>query len=184
MRIIQPLVAAMEKGISRWNLLANIYCYYYQEAVKKEIELASIGPADLVFNIGGGAVPFTAINIARLTGARVLVLDRDSTAVKLARCCVGKLGLGEKIRVELGDGAHYLPSDYTVAVIALQVEPKGRILQKVMNCKGNKRIVVRSPSQLFKNHYDGIPSEFKADAYVGQNMKTFRTSLLMYTGNA
>ena len=127
MEIIQPAVRFMEKKMSQSPLLARAYIAPYKKVVQKEIELAGIDKKDRVLNVGCGAVPFTAIYVACLTNARVWAIDRDERAVLQARSLVEKMGLSDSVRVFSGAGEDDLPCSFTVALIALQVEPKEKV---------------------------------------------------------
>ncbi len=177
--MIKKTVSKLEKICSRAAPLAQLYSYPYRRVVKKEIELAGISSHDTVLNIGCGAVPFTAIWIARLTKAQVIAADKDQRAIDLAHGCVHKLGLQDRIKPVVCDGAEWVPEGFTVAVIALQAEPKAAIFSNVYQAKGNNiRIVSRAPSRLFESHYGCFPESFAAVAEVSQNMKTFDRSVL------
>ncbi len=67
-----------------------LYHNLYKHVVKKEVELARISQEDTVLNIGCGAIPFTALHIVQMTGAKVIALDKDPEAVSKARYCLKK----------------------------------------------------------------------------------------------
>ena len=180
--MIKRTVRLLEKLGSQCRPFVGLYSAYYRQVVSNEIALADITAADTVLNIGCGAIPFTAILIARLAGASVVAVDRDPRAVALARGCVKKLGLDHLIRVVHGDGAEQLPVAFDVAVVALQAEPRAQILSRLMQAQGTRRgrrIVTRVPSGTFRQQYDPMPSQYPVAAHVPQGMKTFDRSVLM-----
>ena len=179
MNLIKPSVARMEKSISRIPFLVNLYSRPYRQVIKNEIELAQITAADMVLNIGCGAVPFTAIQIVSLTGAKVWAMDKDLIAVKQARFCLEQAGLSEQIEVIEGNGAVHIPRGFDVAVVALQAEPKAQILDKLLaGATAGGRLVFRKANTRFKQCYDHLPSNIKPVAEVGQHMQTFDSSVL------
>lgn len=179
MVIIQPLVAFWEILASRISFLSELYIYYYKDVVQREIELANINSNDIVLNIGCGGIPFTAIHIARKTKAKVCAIDRDRKAVEHARACIEQLGLSENIKVLECDGAKCIPVNFTVALVALQAEPKRVLLEKLLEkaARGG-RIVFRKPSKIVEKHYDNLPKDYPIAKMVNQDMKTFDSSVL------
>ena len=177
--IIQPVVSYMEKMCSRRPLLVNLYASCYKEVVAREINLAGISCHDTVLNIGCGAIPFTAIHLARLTGARVWAVDRDRMAVEKARYSLKKLGLSKKIQVIEGDGSKQMPAGFTAAIVALQAEPKETIYENLFSLGSpGARFVFRQPSPPYQSFYDRLPEDYKPVALTNQNMKTFNSSIL------
>ena len=180
MRIIQPIVSQWEKFMSQSSLLTQFYAQRYREVVEKEVALANITPEDLVLNIGCGALPFTAIHAARLTGARVIALDRDETAVLKAQSCLAGMGLGEKVQVVLSDAAAEIPKDFTVAIVALQAEPKLAIAERLLQAaRPGARLVFRRPHKSYARHYDCLPEALVATNSVKQDKRTFDASILL-----
>ncbi len=178
--MIKKTVSLFEKICSRSTALSHLYSYPYIEVVKKEIELAHIGPKDIVLNIGCGAVPYTAAFIARFTGAKVIAADKNKAAVKLANKLVGRWELSHLVEPVECNCAHSVPEGFTVAIISLQAEPKQQIFSNLLNAgNGNIRIVSRDASNLFKKHYDIFPATYPVIASVEQNMKTFNRSVLL-----
>ncbi len=179
MEIIQSCIALWEKKISPLPFLVHLYSRPYRLVVEREIELAGITSGDTVFNIGCGAVPFTAIFLAKLVKARVFALDCDGKAVLKARRCVQKAGLEDHITVLRGDGACDAPVDFEVALVALQARPKGEILQNLLSAAPPRgRLVFRQASPRFAEHYDTLPVGKQPAAAVSHDMKTFDRSVL------
>lgn len=180
--MITRTVSLFEKICSRWNPLVDLYSRPYARVVQNEIDLAQITGADWVLNIGCGAIPFTAMLIARLAGARVVAVDRDPQAARLAQACVRKAGLASLIRIVVSDGARpaWAPHGFDVAVVALQAEPKAGILAGLLDSgKGPRRFVARVPREHFLDQYDPLPPDCPIAARAAQNMKTFEWSALI-----
>lgn len=179
MGIIQPMVRFLEKQISFCPPLIRLYMAPYRTVIQREIDLADIGPDDTVLNIGCGAVPFTAIHVARMTQAQVRAVDRDEKAVHKARLLVCAMGLEEYIQVEVGHGEEYLQYPFTVALVALQVVPKEEVWNSLFQqAPSGGRLIFRSPAPKYCTQYDDLPPQYIPSAMVHQPMKTFNRSLL------
>ena len=180
--MIKSTVALLEKICSRSHPLVDLYSRPYMRVVQNEIGLARIAAADRVLNIGCGAIPFTAMLIARLTGARVVAVDRDPQAAPLAQACVRQAGLASLVRIVVSDGSRsaWAPHGFDVAVVALQAEPKAGILSSLLDSgQGPSRVVARVPREPFLDQYDPLPPDCPIAARAAQNMKTFEWSALI-----
>jgi len=179
MSVIRPLVAALEKKIVHIPLFVHTYSFPYRGVVRKEIALAEITDEDRVLNIGCGAIPFTAIHIARMSGAHVQALDKDRGAVRKARLCVRKMGLAHYISVHHGRGEHFCAAGFSAAVIALQAEPKNAILANLFACTNHRlRVIVREPRPTLKKQYDHLTTYEIPQAHCRQSLPTCERSLL------
>ena len=186
--IIAPAVAGFEKIASRTGWLADLYSLPYKKVLSREIGLAGITDKDSVLNIGCGAIPFSAVYIARITGARVFAVDSDPAAAECAEKCIKTLGLEERISVHNFSGEKPGScrnfSDASIALVALQARPKRDIIRRLFDeCGPGIRVIVRKPLSRLASQYDLLPGEFKVIGSVSQNMKTFRASVL-YTGES
>ena len=178
MRVIQPLVANFEWFCSCNRWLASRYARRYEAVVANEAALGSIGPQDVVLNVGCGAVPFTALLLAEQTGAAVEAIDIDWQAAERAASCVRRFGLDARIRVHQADGASLQGIPFTAVVVALQAEPKQAIFENLMGQAGpGMRLLFRQPSDRFRDHYDSLP-ESQSWAAVSQPMATFKRTVL------
>lgn len=181
--MIKGIVSLLEKICSRCRPLVELYSRPYIRVVQNEIDLAQITATDRVLNVGCGAIPFTAMLVARLTGAHVVAVDRDLQAARLAQACVRKTGLAPLIQVVHCDGAQgaWTSDAFDVAIVALQAEPKAQILSCLYaSSQEPKRVVVRVPSVPFRSQYDSLPHGCSIADTVPQDMKTFdRSALIM-----
>ncbi|WP_045210822.1 methyltransferase domain-containing protein [Desulfonatronovibrio magnus] len=176
---IPPVIAAWEKLSSTSKTLTWMYSRPYRKVIENEIHLARITEEDVVLNVGCGAVPFTALYIATITGARVYAMDIDKKAVKLAEKCVSKTDLSHKVDVLHGDGATGFQEDFSVAVIALQAAPKNNILEAMISSGQDVRLVFRLPSPAYRDHYDNLITDHYIQAATLQPMTTFDRSVLL-----
>lgn len=177
--MVQKLVQVLEGTIVQVPSLASLYMRPYREVVRREIELSGLHSGEYVLQIGAGSVPFTAIYLAHLAGARVRAIDIDECAVARGRRCVRRLGLEHLVQVARGDGIDYPPDDYQVVFVALQAEPKAGILEHFLtNGSPGLRVVVRQPRNQFRAHYDQLPAFWHPVSRVLQDKATFAYSLL------
>ena len=183
MSIIPSIVAAMEKKAATSSLLVALYSRIYNEVIRNEISLAGITAGDLVVNVGCGGIPFSAIQVARLTGARVLAIDCDEDAVHSARRCISSLGMEGQVEVACADGSKPLPVEFDVALVALQAEPKKLLLDNLMaGCASHGRLVFRQPRRELSHQYDLLPDEPAYCDEIKQKQVTFDSSVLYISG--
>lgn len=182
MKIIPGLVAFLEKKVARNRVLVSLYGGYYRQVIDNEINLAAISAHDRVLNVGCGAIPFTAILIARKTGAKVWAIDCDETAALIARQCVAAQQLEHLVTVMHLDGTEEIPFDFDVAVVALQAKPKNDILENLLKYGGPQaRLVFRRPRSELAHQYDLLPARPYFSDCINQGMATFDQSVL-YAG--
>lgn len=143
------LTRRVEEWLARRPLWWQAQRLYYRWLVAGEIARVGIGADDLVLCIGGGPSPFTAMEIVRRTGARVVVIDCDRQAVKAARRLVADRGLAERIEVRLADGRFLSAAGFQVVHIARQAAPQKEILANLQaTAAPDTRILRRRPLRL------------------------------------
>ena len=179
MDIIRPVIAKLEKICNKSPKLFNLYSWPYKKIVRNEIKLAQIDASDQVLNVGCGAMPFTAVHLARLTGAKVWALDKDPEVIARARNCLARLGLEKQVKVFEADGKEPFDKDFTAALVALQAEPKEKILKNLLaRAETGASFVFREPRDFFAEQYDQLPSAYQPYDFVKQPMITFDRSVL------
>jgi len=179
MNLIPKLVSFMEKKAVVNSLFVQVYSRWYRGVVLNEIELGQITSASRVLNIGCGGIPYTAIQIAQLTGGQVYAIDRDPEAIHSARRCVASLKLEDKITVANLDGTGHLPFNFDVALVALQSEPKKEILENLQkHAEKDARLVFRRPRHHLGYQYDLLPEKPVPVAAINQKQATFDSSVL------
>lgn len=177
-RYIQPVVASWEKKIAKSTLLSKIYASPYERVAKKEIRLAGITAEDIVLNIGCGALPFTALHIAKISGAKVIAIDRDEEAAEKAKLFLKKMGVSSRIAIMEKEGSDRMELDYSAVVIALQAEPKATILENLFSeCPSGTRFIIREAKKSFRNQYDCLPKNLKPAGAAEHKIQTFRSLL-------
>ncbi len=179
MKIIAPIVAQFEKFCSRIPWVVNLYTSLYKQVLDREISIAQITSSDTVLNVGCGSIPFSAVHIARKTGAQVHAVDIDQDAVIHAQQCIRKLGLSKQISCKHVSGEHISCDIYSVALVALQAQPKKAILKNLMNnAAPGARIIFRRPQPRLLHQYEPLPEEAAVKEEILQHMKTFISSAL------
>lgn len=181
---IQPVVRTFEKISSSSRLLAWMYSRPYRRVVENEIDLGKLNQNDTILNIGCGAVPFTALYLASLTGARIFALDVDSRATELANKCIHKAGLEHRITILHQDGSQAFERPFSASIVSLQASPKAEILKALQtSALPGARLIFRLPSPTYYNHYDSLLINMPVQAQASQPMRTFdRSVLYLQTG--
>jgi len=177
--MIKRIVSQLEKHCCGIHPLAAVYKHYYREVVLNEIALGNISRNSRVINVGCGAIPFTAMLLSEITGARVTAMDRDYEASQCAQKSLARFKLDNLVDVLHGDACDYpwRAGRFDVALIALQAEPKSEIIENLSNVV--KKLIVRVPSEPFQYQYDHLPPNLEILRSVPQNMKTFNQSVLI-----
>ena len=179
MGIIPSMVALMEKRAAANPIWVSLYSQRYHKVIDKEIKLARINSGSHVLNIGCGGIPYTAIMIARYTGAKVWAIDRDEKAIKAARRCIASLQMENQVEVAECDGTGFFPFEFDVAIVALQSEPKEKILSNLMERGApGARLVFRRPRPEVATQYDILPENPLPLRQTSQNKATFDSSVL------
>ncbi|KXZ39266.1 Nicotianamine synthase protein [Alkalithermobacter thermoalcaliphilus JW-YL-7 = DSM 7308] len=155
---------------------------YYENLVKKEVNLAGIKETHKVLCIGGGSIPYTAIKIAQLTNCNVTVIDIDFTAVKKAVKYIKDVGMDRKVKVIHGNGLDFCTNGFDVIHIALQVTPKDKILENIWeNSPLGTKILIRKPKKNLNKFYS-IVDERKFNKnikYINHNHATITKTCLL-----
>ena len=109
------------------------------------MELAGIDNNDSVLFIGGGSIPCTALQMASMTGARVMIIDVDPVAVEGANKIISKLNLSHRVKARLISGQKINAGDFSVIHIARQAMPHDEIMENITNkLSDDTRILLRS----------------------------------------
>lgn len=184
MNIIKPVVAWLEH---RWGENRFWFFWYalpYRGVIRREVALAEISSRDHVLAIGCGSLPFTAVHVARMTGARVTAVDCDSAAVEKAQSLVARLGLAHRISVIHGDAACDPLPPADVALVALQAAPKEHIRANLRRSipAGHGRVVYRLPRNGLVGEYGTLRYSSCTCSSARHRMPTFDRSILVSAG--
>lgn len=143
------LTRFIEYIASRFHLFYKIASLYYRSIIQREIALADIDSSDHVLFVGGGPCPFSAVLLHQQTGARVTVIDYDTSCISCSRLLVQKLGCDDHIKVLQKNGCDLckeITREYSVVHIAAQVNPLEQVLARIQQYSMNgTRILIRLP---------------------------------------
>lgn len=157
---ITSITQRMEYIVEKIPWIYRFFETYYENIIENEIRLADIKEDDRVLCIGGGPCPCTAIELHRMTGAHVSVIDNDKEVINSAIKNIERLNLSDFISVELADGSSICPKDFSVVHIALQVSPKNTVFNEIVNgsCPGTK-VMVRISNENFSKLYSPVKTD-------------------------
>ncbi len=149
-------VKSLEKLGSKHPFLSDAYFrFFYQNMLRDEISLSGIQPGMNVAHVGCGALPMTAISLAR-AGARVTAVDLDPEALSHAEKPITRLGLQDKITLYSGCGTKLNFAQYDAVWLSLHVRPVDRILKRAMDMLPDQgKIVMREPRGALRSYYPG-----------------------------
>lgn len=180
MSILTSTFQSWEKILHKRKPLFNLYGMIYSKVLNKEFFLGGFCAKDRIVNIGCGAVPFTAIYLSQKIGAKVVALDKDADALEKAHYSLRKYGLEKNIELVEADATKYVPRYYTGALVALQAEPKKKILENLLsNGEKGASLIFRQPRDIFTSQYAHLPlDKYPPDSEVIHSMKTIGKSIL------
>lgn len=173
--MLQAWIRRLEKALSYTRLGISFYARPYKRVIEREWSLLKLDQSAHIVFIGAGAIPFTAIWLARLYDCHIDAYDLDAKAISQAKKVVKKLGLGSKINLFHGTATTTL-KPYDAAFIALQVRPLEAVID-ILFASGTHRLIVRRPSQGYVNQYDVLPSTFTITDRVTHPLKAFAESV-------
>ncbi|WP_205842081.1 hypothetical protein [Natranaerobius trueperi] len=150
-RLKRIITSKFEKVISQSFVVVSfmiITCKLYQRVVAREISKAEISSNDRVLLIGGGALPYTAVLINKLTGAKVDVVDSDTHAYQCAKALHEKYYRDSYFPYCMcGKDCEF--ERYNAILIARQIEKKDEIINRIVNkSRVNTKVIVRDENNL------------------------------------
>jgi len=123
----------------------NNYLSRFEILVRKEINLARIGPDSDVLMIGSGYFPSTAIELARQVACQVNCVDFVSEAVTTSHGLITSMGLDDHISVQRARGEEIDCGRYHAIIVGCLAQPKQRIMANLAaTTRPEARIVCRT----------------------------------------
>ncbi|OPJ55825.1 MDR/zinc-dependent alcohol dehydrogenase-like family protein [Alkalithermobacter paradoxus] len=180
--MISIFTKCIEKICCKISKSTCMFEMYYKNIVYNEVILGDIKESDNVLCIGGGAMPCSAIQISKLTGSNVTVIDTDIVAVKKANQHIKNLGMSHKIKVLVGNGLDFCINDFDVIHVALQVKPKDKVIKHIWdNCSVGTRILIRKPKKSLELFYSYVDESTFIDnaKYAKQVNSTMKETCLL-----
>jgi precorrin-6B methylase 2 len=111
------------------NLFDALLTKWRKPVLSIEIQMLNILPSEKVLHLGCGAFPSATIFIAKQKKVNVVGIDNNYIAVKLARSCIKKKDLSNRVIIEHGDALYYPVLDFDVIYIAINVWPIDKVLK-------------------------------------------------------
>lgn len=144
---------------SRFDVFERLLTRWRETVFRKEIDLLRIDKTEKVLHIGCGAFPSASLIIARERHARVVGIDNNSIAVKLAQSYVRRKKLSSLITIEQAEGTRYPLRDFDVIFIAINVWPIDKVLS---HCASDMKPAARI---LVKGTHDDLTALFQKDEF-------------------
>jgi D-arabinose 1-dehydrogenase-like Zn-dependent alcohol dehydrogenase len=153
---ITNVTKKIEMWATRNMLLFKFISKTYNSIIAKEAVLARLNSDHNILFIGGGACPFSAIALQKLSNAKVTVVDNDRNCVIEARKLAARLGLDQsKFEVIEASGEEFDASGYKIIHLALQLSSKDKVLKRIKETMDrDAKILYRLPKKGTKCLYD------------------------------
>lgn len=122
------LFTLLEIFATQMNLFDSLLTKWRKPMLIREIQLLNIIPSEKVLHIGCGAFPSATISIAKEKKTKVVGIDNNYIAIKLAQSYIKKKNLFDLVTIEYGDGTNYPIQDFDIIYIAINVWPIDKVL--------------------------------------------------------
>lgn len=133
--------------VSRFAMMENItkkYSNYRHKLVDEELNMCAINSKDRILVIGCGPYPYTAMALAQMTKAEVVVIDKSLRIVKLASSVIHRKNLHHTVSIQQGDGVDYPMDDFDVIIVTITLWPIDKILVHIFQeMKPRTRLICR-----------------------------------------
>lgn len=142
----------LESMLERSKFLSNLYTKFFTKMTIEEFSMTGIDPMKNanVLVIGCGPVPHTLVILGKNTNWNIRGIDKDASAVEKARDVIRENNLEDRVKVEKEEGLNVDLKDYDLIVIAYGVEPKEKILERVLNEKSpDAKVIYRTAWDMF-----------------------------------
>ncbi|MBN2065396.1 MAG: class I SAM-dependent methyltransferase [Candidatus Thermoplasmatota archaeon] len=124
--------------------ISQIYEKSIGEKYKRESRTFDITDSHHILHIGCGAYPITALTLAKMNGSKIVGIDNNQKAIRLANEIVRNQQLDDRVTITYGDGTTYPVNLFDTIIISGCSSPKMQILDHVINtAKPQSKIIVR-----------------------------------------
>ena len=128
----------------KFEIFAKLYDKLVSKVYKNEYQALNISKDDKVLHIGCGAYPLTEITLARKTDAKIVGIDRNKKAIKLANNIIYKKDLQDKIKIDHGNGMNYPVEEFNLIIVSSCTIPILQVVDFIFkNVKNDCKIIVR-----------------------------------------
>ena len=134
-KIHNRLIRIIELTLEKSKILSNIYTRFFTKMTLNEFNMAVLPDDAEILVIGCGPIPHTLTILGEKTNWKITGIDKDKKAVKKAEIMIKKNKLDEKIDIKYDDGLTVNLSKYNLIVIAHGVEPKEKLLERIIKDK-------------------------------------------------
>jgi len=111
---------------------------------EEEFKIFGISNGSKILFVGCGQYPITAIVLARSYDVKIIAIDKNSKAIKLAKRIIHEKNLEDKITIEEGNGLNYPVDKFDVVILGGLLFPKKLILNHVSeSVKPGTKIILR-----------------------------------------
>ena len=124
------LLRFVEKIFSKSNFLTEFYIDIQERTVLEEFSQFDLDINSKVLIMGCGSIPNTVRSLARNKKWEIVSIDRDEIAVRNAEKIIDRYGL-KNVIVKKADGMEVDLKGYNLIVVALGIEPKSRVLERI-----------------------------------------------------
>ncbi len=146
-------------GSKNYLIWSIYYRSFYKKILEREISLCALEPGSRVVHVGCGALPLTALTLAR-AGMEIEAIERDPVAAERASGFLRRAALQDRISVTVADGLEVDYSEADAVWISLSASPKRAILERVLTMvKSEARVVCRNSRGILSVLYDPINTE-------------------------
>jgi 2-polyprenyl-3-methyl-5-hydroxy-6-metoxy-1,4-benzoquinol methylase len=128
----------------KFEIIAKLYNKLVSKVYKNEYQELKISSDEKVLHIGCGAYPLTEITLARSTDAKIVGIDRNKRAIKLANDIINKKDLQKKIKIEHGNGMTYSVKEFNLIIVSSCTIPILNVVDYIFkNANNDCKIIVR-----------------------------------------
>ena len=150
--MIAFLTRHLERIAHRMSFFDPFFSWYYRPLVKEETRMARFTQHDHILVIGGGSMPYSAYYLARMTHARMTVLDCDPTAVRRGQVFL-KRKHATRIQYLEGCALAIELTPYSAIHVAKQVSPKSLVVERLLKeAPAGTKILLRQPPNNVPHH--------------------------------
>jgi protein-L-isoaspartate O-methyltransferase len=134
----------IEKIGSKFEAISSLYLELYRDVVTREIALSRLSKNENALVIGSGSLPATPALIAMASGAKVVSIDKDPSAVKAAIKYVHNHHLERHLTIVNADGLRFPLSSFDVIFVLYGVKQPEEMLAHIASQINEKtRVVLR-----------------------------------------
>ena len=141
-KIHNRLIRIVELTLEKSKILSDLYTKFFTRMTLNEFDMAELPDKAKILVIGSGPVPHTLLILGSKRNWLITGIDRDERAIKKAKLMIKKQKLEKNILLKNQDGLTVKLSDYDLVVIAHGVEPKDKLLERIIKDASPKTLIL------------------------------------------